>query len=96
VVHLAYAPIGAEVLRALVSRLEKQLPPILDKLDPDGKPILRRITISQTLHAGWAYWIGRGKLAVAYPLTFFETNRLCDLALLQQRAINDAKDAGIQ
>jgi hypothetical protein len=96
VLHLAYKPIGTDVLTALVLRLENQLPPILDQLDPNGKPMLRKITISQTLHAGWAYWIGQRKLSLANPLTFFETNRLCDLALLQQRAINDTVDAGVQ
>jgi hypothetical protein len=93
---LAYAPVTPEVLRALVLRLENQLPPIVAELDQDGKPLLTKVAISQTLYAGWAYWIGRAKFLGSNALTFFETNRLCDLALLQQRAINDAIDAGIR
>lgn len=93
---LAYSPVKPQVLRELVSRLEKQLPPILDEIDPTGKPILLKVSISQTLYAGWAYWLGRDELPNAKPLTFFQANRLCDLALLQQRAINDVIKSGIQ
>jgi hypothetical protein len=93
---LAYAPVTPEVLRALVLRLENQLPPIVAELDEGGKPLLKKVAISQTLYAGRTYWIGRPKSVSSAALTFFETNRLCDLALLQQRAINDAIDAGIR
>lgn len=93
--HLAYKRPTAEVLMELVLRLSKRLPPILAQVDSEGKPALTKVSISQTLHAGWAYWIGREKLSAAELMTFFEVNRLCDLALLQQRAINDALDAGV-
>lgn len=93
--HLAYSPVGAEALAALVSCLEDQRPPIVAGLSADGRPEVTMVSIAQTLYAGWAYWIGKGKLPSARPLDFFETNRLCDLALLQQRAINDAIREGI-
>jgi hypothetical protein len=38
-----------EVLRALVLRLENQLPPIVAELDEGGKPLLTKVAISQTL-----------------------------------------------
>jgi hypothetical protein len=94
--RLAYSRVTAEQLRELVSRLARQLPPVLAEVDFNGKVVLGNINVAQTLHAGWAYWIGRDKLRSPNALNFFQTNRLCDLALLQQRAINDAQEAGIE
>jgi hypothetical protein len=85
---LGYRPLDGESLAALVSRLTDRLPPILAKVGNSGKPKLTRIEMSQTLYAGWVYWIGQSHLVRQRPLSFFLTNRLCDQALLQQRAIN--------
>jgi hypothetical protein len=92
---LGYAPTNAEVVVALVDRLRRGLPPILEEFDANGTPNLKRVGISQALYSGWVYWLGRAYLTDRIDLSFFDTNRLCDHALLQQRAINDALDAGI-
>ena len=93
---LAYSPITAEELRELVFMLDRQVPPVRPQIDGDGSVTLGEINVAQTLHAGWAYWIGREKLPNGTLLNFFQTNRLCDLALLQQRAVNDTKRAGVK
>jgi hypothetical protein len=92
---LAYSPIPAEELRELVFMLARQIPPVRAQINPDGGVSLGEINVAQTLYAGWAYWIGRDKLSDPAPLNFFQTNRLCDLALLQQRAVNDTRRAGV-
>jgi hypothetical protein len=81
--RLAYSRVTAEQFRGLVSRLARQLPPVLADIDSDGEVVLGNINVAQTLHAGWAYWIGRDKFPNSAALNFFQTNRLCDLALLQ-------------
>lgn len=93
--HVGYRRPNAQSVVALVDRLKRGLPPLLTDLEPDGKPKLQKIDISQVLYAGWIYWTGRSHLTGTVPLDFFLTNRLCDQALLQQRAINIAIDAGI-
>ncbi len=55
---LGYSPVDSGILAALVRRLVKQLPPIYANLDADGKPRLTNVAISQTLYAGWIYWVG--------------------------------------
>ncbi len=74
----------------------RKVPPVHAHIDTDGEVVLGEINVAQTLHAGWAYWLGRGKLPDPAALSFFQTNRLCDLALLQQRAVNDVKRAGVR
>jgi len=92
---LGYAPINPAGLVKLIERLTRGLPPILADIDQDGTPQLTDVRISQTLYAGWVYWIGRQHLAGAVTLDFLTTNRLCDHALLQQRAINYTLIAGV-
>jgi hypothetical protein len=92
---LNHSPSSAATVVELVDRLRRGLPPILETFDANGKPTYERVGISQVLYAGWVYWLGRPHLADRMPLGFFDTNGLCDYALLQQRAINDALDAGI-
>ena len=89
---LAYQIADAGLLVKLVKRLSRALPPIVDNFDTNGNPTLTRIDFRHILHAGWVYWIGypRGTPNV---LNFFNTNRLCNQALTQQRAINDMLDA---
>jgi hypothetical protein len=93
--NLGHIPIEGSKLKTLVARLMKGQPPILGEIDLDGKPALTRVEISQILYAGWVYWLGRQHLAPIVTLDFFKTNRLCDHALLQQRAINYARKAGV-
>jgi hypothetical protein len=89
---LAYQNTDAGLLVRLVKRLARVLPPIADNFDTNGDPKLTRTDFRHILHAGWVYWIGypRGTSPV---LTFYNTNRLCNQALTQQRAINDMVDA---
>ena len=52
------------------------------------------MTTRDCLYAGWTYWFGREALAAGFPpLTFLQTNRLCDHALLQQQAIDLSRKA---
>jgi hypothetical protein len=92
---LAYEPTDSETLIALLKRLARTLPPVLAEIDLDGQPVLKSVGISQILYAGWVYWEGRGQLASETPLSFFVTNRLCDHALLQQRAIAEILSSGV-
>ena len=92
---LAYSRISAENLVTLLQRFMMGSPPILASIDQDGIPLLTEVHISQTLYAGWVYWIGRQHFTESVPLDFLATNRLCDHALLQQRAINYVLSEGI-
>jgi hypothetical protein len=95
--QISFHPLQAQKLKELVERLGRGLPPILASIDPNGKPQLESVHIAQTLQAGWIYWIGRDhfKDTEAFvPLDFLNTNKLCDQALLQQRAINLVLSAG--
>lgn len=92
---LGHTPINSVGLITLIKRLMRGLPPIVADIDQDGAPQLTDVLISQTLYAGWVYWIGRQHLAGAVALDFLTTNRLCDQALLQQRAINYTLSAGV-
>jgi hypothetical protein len=89
--RLGYSPLTADELRALVLNLARQVPPVCAQIDADGGVTLGEINVAQTLHAGWSYWLGRAKFPNPTALNFFDTNRLCDLALLQQRAINESR-----
>jgi hypothetical protein len=87
--NLGYVTPSDQDLTKLVMCLEKRLPPIIAELSPSGEPLLKRIEISHTLYAGWIYSIGYKHLT-SEPLSFLQTNMLCDHALLQQRAIEIA------
>jgi hypothetical protein len=91
---LGYKQPDGDKLVALVERLTNRLPPIIADIDQAGKPQLSKVEISQTLYAGWVYWVGRKKLVKKDPLSFLLANKLCDRALLQQRAINIASNKG--
>jgi hypothetical protein len=83
-----YKEPSGDSLAELVERLANRLPPILVTIDREGKPDLVKVKMSQTLYAGWVYWLGQKHLTNQNQLSFFLINRLCDHALLQQRAIN--------
>jgi hypothetical protein len=85
---LGYVPPTQTNLVALLGRLKKSLPPILDGLTEDGNAILEKTDFRQILHAGWLFWGGRQQLQPPSELSFLQTNQLCNQALLQQRAIN--------
>ncbi|RTM04137.1 MAG: hypothetical protein EKK33_35355 [Bradyrhizobiaceae bacterium] len=83
---LGYARPTDDNLTKLVHQLQKRLPPIIAELSSIGDPVLSEIDISHTLYAGWIYSLGHKHLT-SEPLSFLQTNMLCDQALLQQRAI---------
>lgn len=93
---LAYSRPDPEILRELLDRLAWCRPPIVQGLDPDDNPVNERVPIQHCLYAGWAFWFGRDALEAprldARPdmpsLNFHQVNRLCEQALLQQRAID--------
>lgn len=93
--NLGYTRIDADILVALVERLAKRLPPLQADIDSEGRPQLTKIDISQTLYSGWIYWVGRSHFGTNGAPDFFTTNRLCDHALLQQCAVNNALDEGV-
>ena len=93
--NLGYTRIDADTLVALVGRLAKRLPPVQADIDSEGRPQLTKIDISQTLYSGWIYWVGRSHFGTNDAPDFFTTNRLCEHALLQQRAVNMSLDAGV-
>lgn len=89
---LTYQPIERATLIALVSNLTQGVPPVFVPIDEDGIPSLNRLTLGRILYAGWTRWLGRTALTTDMRLNFFEINRLCDQALIQQAAINRAVD----
>jgi hypothetical protein len=86
-----YVPPDAKELVGLVDRLKASLPPICDGLQADGTVELVETDFRKILHAGWVFWAGRERLLPPSTLSFLKTNRLCNQALLQQRAINEYK-----
>lgn len=91
-VFAAYGQIGyalptADILSKLLRQLTIRLPPVVATLSPNGVPKLAASDIRHILYAGWIYSLGHMHLT-ADPLSFLDTNKLCDLALLQQRAID--------
>jgi hypothetical protein len=86
---LGYSLPAEQTLSKLVEQLTMRLPPIIAGLSNRGVPELKETDITHTLYAGWVYAIGNRHLT-REPLSFLETNMLCDHALLQQRAINIA------
>lgn len=83
---MASRPDG-DMLAELVRRLTRHLPPIREHIDEDGISTTHQVKVDEQLYAGWTYWLGRNTLDQR-PLTFFALNQLCDLALLQQQAID--------
>jgi len=84
-----YTPPLAAELVGLIDRLKNSLPPICDGLRENGDIELVKTDFRKILHSGWVFWSGRDRLSPPSELPFLETNRLCNQALLQQRAINE-------
>ncbi|MCW2392435.1 hypothetical protein M2336_000759 [Sphingobium sp. B1D7B] len=83
---LAQRP-SEDVLADLVGRIGKHLPPIREEVDEEGVSTTHPVRLEEQLYAGWTYWLGHEALD-AQPLDFYSLNQLCDLALLQQQAID--------
>jgi hypothetical protein len=67
---IEYKPPTPDTLLALVDRLKNKLPPILDELQSNGRPILKKTDFRQILHAGWVFWAGRSVLSPPSGLSF--------------------------
>lgn len=89
-----YTPSDPATLCTLVDRVRNGIPPVIADIDMEGQPDLHEIDISQMLYAGWVFWLGRDHFPDRTPQDFLVTNRLCDLALLQQQAISMAIPPG--
>jgi hypothetical protein len=92
---LGYIVPNDRTLLKLVDQLAMRLPPIVAGLSNRGRPQLYKIDIAHTLYAGWIYFFGARHLTPD-RLTFEDTNKLCDHALLQQRAINIAMEGNVK
>lgn len=97
---MAYERPTPERLRMMLERLALCRPPIVQWLDENNVPNNAMVPIQHCLYAGWAFWFGiadlRQPLLTDRPdlpkLTFLDVNRLCEQALLQQRAIDAMPD----
>jgi hypothetical protein len=96
---VAFCRPDAAQLAELVDRLTLCRPPIMQRIDGNGVPTVGDVKTFHCLYAGWSFWFGREKLRngrlAEYPrlreLDFLRVNKLCDQALLQQRAIAHSK-----
>jgi len=86
---LDYVPPTRPNLVGLLGRLKISLPPILADLSAVGEARLEKTDFRQILHVGWLFCGGKTQLAPPSELSFLQINRLCNQALLQQRAINE-------
>jgi len=93
--YMGYQPPTPDAVTALVTLLAEGVPPVQATLENSGKPLLQSTPVAQTLYAGWVYWLGKAHLGTSPKLTFFETNRLCDHALMQQSAIDLVINEGV-
>jgi hypothetical protein len=82
-----YSPPKADDLLALVERLAMRLPPLIETVDEAGAPHHGKSSVAHILHAGWVYWTSNAEIGRGEPLTFFQANKLCDLAILQRQAM---------
>jgi hypothetical protein len=76
-----------QTLNALVTRVARHLPPIREDIDEAGVSTTHEVRLEEQLYASWVCWLGRDELD-GEQLSFFQLNQLCDLALLQQQAID--------
>lgn len=83
-----YRRMDSRLLETLVDNIKNGIPPVSVSVGKTGKLSLRKVRMAQTLYAGWVYCLGVHELGGSNIHTFFEINRLCDHALLQQIAIN--------
>jgi hypothetical protein len=79
----AYSPpADAEFFETQYQALTKGIPPTVSKVTTNGEVENRLLDFRHTLYTGWLAYA-----AQAGSLKFHEINRLCDMAILQQRAV---------
>jgi hypothetical protein len=74
-------------INELSQQLLLRLPPLPIQTIGDGEVTLPEVDFRNILLAGWLAWRNTEIAPGAKPLTFFEVNRLCDHAILQNQAI---------
>lgn len=77
----AYDSPTSEILSALVDELANQIPPNNFAMSDAGVPAFSKIDFRHILYAGWV------AAQDATVTTFADMNRLCEHAIMQQRAI---------
>ncbi|MFC1536837.1 hypothetical protein ACFL48_03350 [Pseudomonadota bacterium] len=72
---------------SLIDDLDNSVPPSISSISKKGEPMNESIDFRSIIFAGWITWYGAntGKLA---DHSFLNINRLCNLSILQQEAIN--------
>jgi hypothetical protein len=77
-------------LSSLVGMLTNHIPPCGSDLSGAASPVNRGVDFRHILFAGWlvAEKLTTPSGSVKQGLTFDQLNRLCELGLLQQRAID--------
>ncbi len=84
-----YKHAEADELEHLVYLLCNMVPPIGAKIESNADTILNITDFRSILYAGWLVWHGKSELKDCYKeLSFFDINRLCGQAIMQQKSIN--------
>ncbi len=90
--HAVYSPATPQQLRKLVKRLSQRTPPCGAQLHAKTRdPAPTSVDFRNILEAGWIVELGKDKLGLKRDLTFLEINRLCDIGILHQQAIDVSK-----
>ncbi|TPL96419.1 hypothetical protein FJ960_26130 [Mesorhizobium sp. B2-3-11] len=92
---LLYTSPKRDDLIRLIRNLCDGIPPVINELDEFGNSQLSSTAVPHILLSGWITWIGSDKLSLTGSLGFFDLNRLCDLALLQQCGIDIVKRGSV-
>lgn len=85
--HVARPP-DPVVLATLYDRIARHLPPIGERIEASGLPTSFGVRLEEQLYAAWAFWLSRNDPATREDLSFLQLNQLCDMAFLQQQAID--------
>jgi len=82
----AYASPSGDLLKKLLGMVKDHIPPVGFQIDAAGEPELETVDFRHVLYAGW---VAAKTLSTA---DFADINRLCEHAIMQQRAIEIIKD----
>ncbi len=85
----AYTYPDTRLLCMLLEMLQDSVPPVGRSFDDNGILAIRSIDFRDVLFTGWLAWHSPEKLGP--EIGFFELNRLCDHAIMQQQAITHWK-----
>jgi hypothetical protein len=82
-----YKPCETDITKELISQCYQSIPPIRQQNFGDGDIALEDIDFRSILLAGWLCWWKITNSGDGARLAFVDVNRLCEQAILQQRAI---------